>query len=56
MSEQTPVRDTAADRATPVLEARGLSKSYGHVQAMVDTDFDLMPGEVLAVEVHKPRV
>jgi fructose transport system ATP-binding protein len=32
-----------------VLEGRKLSKSYGHVRAMVDTDFELMPGEILAV-------
>lgn len=33
----------------PVLEARGLSKSYGHVRAMQGADFDLVEGEVLAV-------
>lgn len=37
------------DARTPVLEARKLSKSYGHVRAMVDADFELMPGEILAV-------
>lgn len=34
---------------TPVLEGRGLSKSYGHVRAMVEADFELLPGEILAV-------
>ncbi|WP_043628928.1 ATP-binding cassette domain-containing protein [Nonomuraea candida] len=34
---------------TPVLQARGLVKRYGHVTALDGTDFDLMPGEVLAV-------
>jgi fructose transport system ATP-binding protein len=34
---------------TPVLEARGLVKRYGHVTALAGSDFDLMPGEVLAV-------
>ncbi|MBC7306742.1 MAG: sugar ABC transporter ATP-binding protein [Dietzia sp.] len=34
---------------TPVLEARKISKSYGHVRAMVEADFELMPGEILAV-------
>ncbi|QDB79568.1 sugar ABC transporter ATP-binding protein [Georgenia wutianyii] len=38
-----------SDDDVPVLEARGLSKSYGHVRAMVDADFDLRAGEVLAV-------
>jgi fructose transport system ATP-binding protein len=34
---------------TPVLQARGLTKKYGHVTALDGADFDLMPGEVLAV-------
>ncbi|HLS33275.1 MAG TPA: ATP-binding cassette domain-containing protein, partial [Brevibacterium sp.] len=33
----------------PVLEARGLTKSFGHVRAMQGADFELYPGEVLAV-------
>ena len=33
----------------PVLSARGLVKRYGRVTAMQDCDFDLMPGEILAV-------
>ncbi|GAA3005952.1 ATP-binding cassette domain-containing protein [Streptosporangium longisporum] len=33
----------------PVLRARGLVKRYGHVTALDGVDFDLMPGEVLAV-------
>ncbi|GAA4918840.1 fructose transport system ATP-binding protein [Nonomuraea thailandensis] len=33
----------------PVLRARGLTKKYGHVTALDGADFDLMPGEVLAV-------
>jgi len=35
--------------AEPVLEARGLVKRYGHVVALDGADFDLYPGEVLAV-------
>ncbi|MDD1780611.1 ATP-binding cassette domain-containing protein [Enterovibrio sp. ZSDZ35] len=34
---------------TPVLQARGLVKRYGRVTALDGADFDLMPGEVLAV-------
>ncbi|MFC0115511.1 ATP-binding cassette domain-containing protein [Kibdelosporangium aridum] len=34
---------------TPVLEAKGLVKRYGRVTAMDGADFDLQPGEVLAV-------
>ncbi|MFI6507273.1 ATP-binding cassette domain-containing protein [Streptosporangium sp. NPDC050855] len=33
----------------PVLQARGLVKRYGHVTALDGVDFDLLPGEVLAV-------
>jgi fructose transport system ATP-binding protein len=35
--------------ATPILEARGLVKRYGHVTALGGSDFELMPGEILAV-------
>jgi fructose transport system ATP-binding protein len=34
---------------TPVLQARGLNKRYGRVVALDNADFDLMPGEILAV-------
>ncbi|WP_326699048.1 ATP-binding cassette domain-containing protein [Streptomyces sp. NBC_01754] len=40
---------TGSDPAVNVLEARGLTKHYGHVVAMDDCDFDLRPGEILAV-------
>ncbi|CAG6394710.1 ATP-binding cassette domain-containing protein [Streptomyces cocklensis] len=47
-------KDTAtsgadAESVTPILQARGLVKRYGHVTAIDGADFDLMPGEVLAV-------
>jgi fructose transport system ATP-binding protein len=32
-----------------ILQARGLTKHYGHVVAMDDCDFDLRAGEILAV-------
>src|SRR4051812_3339023 len=35
--------------ATPVLEARGLVKRYGHVVALDGADFELYPGEILAI-------
>jgi fructose transport system ATP-binding protein len=35
--------------ATPVLQARGLVKRYGNVTALDGADFDLLPGEILAV-------
>ena len=34
---------------TPILSARGLHKRYGNVTAMDGADFDLYPGEILAV-------
>ena len=33
----------------PILKARGLMKRYGKVTALNNCDFDLMPGEILAV-------
>ncbi|WP_419994384.1 ATP-binding cassette domain-containing protein [Streptomyces boninensis] len=41
----TPKTDTPS----PVLQARGLIKRYGHVTALDGADFDLYAGEVLAV-------
>ncbi len=35
--------------AQPILTARGLIKRYGRVTALDNADFDLMPGEILAV-------
>lgn len=34
---------------TPVLEARGLSRQFGNVKALNDTDFEVYPGEVVAL-------
>lgn len=34
---------------TPVLEARGISKRYGHVDALSGADFDVSAGEVVAL-------
>ena len=33
----------------PILEAKGLSRSFGHVRALDEADFDINPGEVVAV-------
>jgi simple sugar transport system ATP-binding protein len=33
----------------PILEATGLSRSFGHVRALDAADFDIYPGEVVAV-------
>ena len=40
---------SAAVGGEPILEARGLVKRFGNVTALAGADFDLMPGEVLAV-------
>jgi simple sugar transport system ATP-binding protein len=32
-----------------VLEARGINKQYGHVEALSGADFDIAPGEVVAL-------
>ncbi len=34
---------------TPILEARGLVKRYGHVEALRGADLDLYPNEILAI-------
>jgi len=49
--EARPAGATAAKPSgpVPVLSARGLVKRYGHVTAIDGADFDLLPGEVLAV-------
>ena len=33
----------------PILEAKGLSRSFGHVRALDRADFDIYPGEVVAL-------
>jgi simple sugar transport system ATP-binding protein len=33
----------------PILEARGLSRSFGHVRALTGADFDVNQGEVVAI-------
>jgi fructose transport system ATP-binding protein len=40
---------SSADGITPILQARGLVKRYGHVTALDGTDFELLPAEILAV-------
>jgi fructose transport system ATP-binding protein len=45
MSEAKP----NGGKPTPALEARGLTKRYGHVTAMEGADFEILPGEIMAV-------
>jgi fructose transport system ATP-binding protein len=50
VTAQTSQAARAEDQAAqPVLEARGLVKRYGHVTALAGCDFELLPGEILAV-------
>jgi D-xylose transport system ATP-binding protein len=39
----------AAQPKTPLLELRGVSKSFGAVRALTDVDFEVGPGEVVAL-------
>ena len=48
MSAQAKTKDEIESQ-TPILSARGLHKRYGNVTAMDGADFDLYPGEILAV-------
>ena len=34
---------------TPLLELRGITKSFGSVQALTDVDFEVRPSEVMAL-------
>jgi fructose transport system ATP-binding protein len=48
MSTGTKTKDEI-ERQTPILSARGIHKRYGNVTAIDGADFDLYPGEILAV-------
>jgi fructose transport system ATP-binding protein len=51
-AKAAPVKAVApppTPQRVPILTARGLTKRYGRVVALDNTDFDLYPGEVLAV-------
>jgi ABC-type sugar transport system ATPase subunit len=38
-----------AKHGSPILELTGISKSFGHVRALRDVDFELLPGEIMAL-------
>jgi D-xylose transport system ATP-binding protein len=40
---------TTTSEPAPLLELRGISKSFGSVQALSDVDFEVRPGEVMAL-------
>src|SRR5881227_4346135 len=43
------MRDPPVSETTPLLELRGVSKSFGSVQALTDVDFEVRRGEVMAL-------
>ena len=44
-----PMTTTAEATTTPLLELHGISKSFGSVQALSEVDFEVRPGEVMAL-------
>jgi fructose transport system ATP-binding protein len=49
MNTSTAASGQGTATTQPVLAATGLVKSYGRVEALRGTDFELLPGEILAV-------
>src|SRR3954470_14106526 len=48
-SYETGAMTATATDTTPTIELRGISKSFGPVQALADVDFFAYPGEVMAL-------
>jgi ABC-type sugar transport system ATPase subunit len=48
MSTSTPI-DASRNGAAPLLELRGLSKSFGPVRALTSVDLEIQPGKVTAL-------
>src|ERR671934_1559875 len=42
-------RKSATVSETPLLELRGITKSFGSVQALTEVDFEVRPAEVMAL-------
>jgi D-xylose transport system ATP-binding protein len=49
IAPESPPQPTASAAATPTLETRGVSKSFGSVEALIDVDFEVRAGEVMAL-------
>src|SRR5438093_4024898 len=45
----TATTPAASTSVIPTLEVRGMSKSFGSVQALIDVDFEVRDGEVMAL-------
>ena len=47
---QAAVDETGSvDASAPIFEVQGVSKSYGHVEALIDVDFEIYPNEVVGL-------
>ncbi|HET7572618.1 MAG TPA: MFS transporter [Gaiellaceae bacterium] len=46
---QASRRRRASGEAAPVLEAKGIDAGYGNVQVLFDVDFEVRPGEIVAL-------
>ena len=49
MTLASTIEPPQAPERTPVLSLRGISKSFGAVQALTDVDLDIFPSEVVAI-------
>ena len=49
MTDVVHQEQAASSAGQPILEAKGVSKAFGHVQALDDVDFELYPAEVVAL-------
>jgi D-xylose transport system ATP-binding protein len=49
IAPEAPPQPTETAASTPTLETRGVSKSFGSVDALTDVDFEVRAGEVMAL-------
>ena len=49
MNQAQSTQGAASSTATPLLALKGISKSFGAVEALKDVDFELRPGEVVGL-------
>lgn len=48
-TETASVSANSAANGPPLLEAKGVCKSYGHVEALIDVNFEVRPNEVVGL-------
>lgn len=49
IAPEAPPRPIDKEATAPILETKGVSKSFGSVQALTEVDFEVRPGEVMAL-------